>query len=61
MRLLQQLVALYEQKFNEIYLKFNVLKCTAMRISVRHKYDAMELSDSFNNSINEISYFISRK
>jgi hypothetical protein len=58
-RLLQQLVALCEQEFNEIGLKFNVLKCTAMHIGDRHKYDAIELSDLSKNSIqwvNEIKY-----
>ena len=58
-RLLQQIAALCEQEFNEINLKFNVLKCTAMRIGVRHKCDAIELYDLFNNSIqwvNEMKY-----
>ena len=58
-RLLQQLVALCEQEFNEINLKFNVLKCTAMRIGVRHKCDAKELYDLSDNSIqwvNEMKY-----
>ena len=58
-RLLRQLVALCEQEFNEIGLKFNVLKCTAMRISDRHKCGAIELSDLSKNSIqwvNEMKY-----
>ena len=53
-RLLHHLVALCERKFNENNLKFNVLKCTAMRIGVLHESNAMELYDLLNTPIQRV-------
>ena len=40
-------VLLCEQKFSSIGLKFNVFKCSALRIGDRHEFDIPELINLF--------------
>ena len=55
LNLLQRLLALCEQEFLSIGLKFNVSKCSALRIGDRHKFVIPELLNLFGAPIQWVS------